>query len=134
MQKKIRKKIVFKGMYLKIKKILQNTDIFICTSNSEGGPIALWEAMSMNIPVVSTKVGGALQYIKNGFNGYLCNISDSKNISNKIHKLILSSKLRNKIGFNARKTIQKNIDSSKITKKYEKLYASACDKFIKLKS
>ena len=25
------------------------------------------EAMSMSIPVVSTKVGGAPQYIKNGF-------------------------------------------------------------------
>ena len=124
-QKKIRKKIIFKGMDLKIKKILQNTDIFVCTSNSEGGPIALWEAMSMSIPVVSTKVGGAPQYIKNGFNGYLCNISDSKNISKKIYRLMLSSKLRNKIGINARKTIQKYIDSSKITRKYEKLYVAA---------
>ena len=124
-QKKIRKKIIFKGMDLKIKKILQNTDIFVCTSNSEGGPIALWEAMSMSIPVVSTKVGGAPQYIKNGFNGYLCKISDSKNISKKIYRLMLSSKLRNKIGINARKTIQKYIDSSKITRKYEKLYVAA---------
>ena len=79
----------------------------------------------MSIPVVSTKVGGAPQYIKNGFNGYLCNISDSKNISKKIYKLMLSSRLRNKIGLNARKTIQKYIDSSKITRKYEKLYVAA---------
>ena len=96
MEKKISKKIIFKGMCLNIKKILEKTDIFICTSNSEGGPIALWEAMSMGIPVVSTKVGGASQYIKNGINGYLCNIGDSENISNKIYKLMLNSNLRKK--------------------------------------
>ena len=81
----------------KYKKILEKTDIFVCTSNSEGGPIALWEAMSMSIPVVSTKVGGAPQYIKNGFSGFLCNISDSKDIANKINKLMLNSKLRKKL-------------------------------------
>ena len=113
------------GMVLNIKEILQNTDIFICTSKSEGGPIALWEAMSMGIPVVSTKVGGASQYIKNGFNGYLCNIFDSENIFKKVNKLILNSKLRKKIGYRARKTIQFNIDSKIITRKYEKLYIEA---------
>ena len=110
---------------MNVKKILQNTDIFVCTSITEGGPIALWEAMSMNIPVVSTKVGGAPQYIKNGFNGYLCNISDSEDLANKVYKLMINSKLRNKIGFQARKIIKKKIDSLKITKKYEKLYTAA---------
>ena len=125
MDKKIVKKIIFKGMCLNIKNILEKTDIFVCTSNSEGGPIALWEAMSMSIPVVSTKVGGAPQYIKNGFSGYLCNISDSKDIANKINKLMLNSKLRKKIGSRGRKIIQDNIDSVKITRKYEKLYIKA---------
>lgn len=125
MEKKISKKIIFKGMCLNIKNILEKTDIFVCTSNSEGGPIALWEAMSMSIPVVSTKVGGAPQYIKNGFSGYLCNISDSKDIADKINKLMINSKLRKKIGSRGRKIIQNNIDSIKITRKYEKLYIKA---------
>lgn len=125
MEKKISKKIIFKGMCLNIKNILEKTDIFVCTSNSEGGPIALWEAMSMSIPVVSTKVGGAPQYIKSGFSGYLCNISDSKDIADKINKLMINSKLRKKIGSRGRKIIQNNIDSIKITRKYEKLYIKA---------
>ena len=81
--------------------------------------------MSMSIPVVSTKVGGAPQYIINGYNGYLCNIYDTKNITNKINKLMLNSNLRKKIGSRARKIIQDKIDSAKITRKYEKLYIEA---------
>ncbi len=119
---KIRKKIIFKGLVLDVKKLLNRADIFICTSSSEGGPMAVWEAMSMEIPVVTTKVGGTPQYIKNNYNGYLSNPGDEKSLSNNIIKLISDFKLRKKLGKQARKTVLKKLDSKLMTKRYEKLY------------
>ena len=42
---------------------------------------------------------------------------------------MLNSKLRKKIGSRGRKIIQDNIDSVKITRKYEKLYIKASNQF-----
>ena len=61
-------------MQQNVKRLLENSDIFLFTSKSEGGPIVIWEAMSMKLPIVTTKVGGTEEYIKNGYNGYLCKV------------------------------------------------------------
>lgn len=120
----IKKKIIFLGMRLDIKKILKKSDIFLCTSKSEGGPIVVWEAMSMNLPVVTTNVGGTPEYIKNGYSGYICNIGDYKGISQKILKLIKSFNLRKKFGTRSRKVVEQFLDSKVISKKYQKVYES----------
>ena len=122
--KKKKKKIKFIGMQKNVKKILENSDIFLCTSRSEGGPITVWEAMSMKVPVVSTKVGGTPEIILNGYNGYLCNISNINQIYKSLVSLIKNSRLRNDFSKHSRKIITNKIDSRIITKKYEKLYHS----------
>lgn len=122
LNKKIRNRIIFKGLVFDVRKLLNKSDIFLCTSRSEGGPMAVWESMSMEIPVVTTKVGGTTQYIKNNYNGYLSNPGDQKSLSNNIIKLISNFKLRKKIGKRARKTVLKKLDAKLMTKKYENLY------------
>ena len=91
---KIRKKITFLGMSSNIKNLLEKSDIFLFTSKSEGGPIAVWEAMSMKLPVVTTKIGGTPEYIKNGYSGYLCKVGDYKQLSNRILNLSKNIYLR----------------------------------------
>ena len=45
------------GMCNNIPELLANSDIFICSSISEAGPMTVYEAMSMKIPVITTDVG-----------------------------------------------------------------------------
>ncbi len=125
---KIRKKIKFYGMKKDVRKDLEKSDIFLCTSKSEGGPIAVWEAMSMELPVVSTNVGGTSQYIKSGYNGYLCKVGDINNLSKKIIKLITSFHIRKKFGIRSRKVVKNKLDANLITKKYERIYEIACSR------
>ena len=105
-----------------IKKLLKNADIFLCTSKSEGGPITVWEAMSMQLPVVTTKVGGTTEFIKSGYNGFLCKIGNVSEISKKIEILLKNKILRHNLGLRARKTAVRHLDYKKISKKYEKIY------------
>jgi len=118
----IRKKIKFIGMSSNVRRLLDNSDIFLCTSKSEGGPIVVWEAMSMLLPVVSTKVGGTSEYIKDGYSGFLCDVGDADGLSKKITILINNYDIRKNFALRSRKIALKLLNSVIIAKKYQKIY------------
>ncbi|MBI4349619.1 MAG: glycosyltransferase family 4 protein [Elusimicrobia bacterium] len=51
-------------------------DLYAITSREEGGPISLLEAMSSGTPVVSTRVGMAVDAVVDGVNGALADVED----------------------------------------------------------
>jgi len=91
----LEKNITFLGKRKDIRSYLKISEIYVCSSNFESSPISVWEAMSMELPVVSTKVGDIEKYIKNDQNGYLVNRNDFKSLSDKIFSL-LNDKKKNK--------------------------------------
>ncbi len=52
-------------------RILTAADVFVLASAYEGYGVALMEAMAAGLPVVATAVGGALQAVRDGVEGYL---------------------------------------------------------------
>ena len=82
---------------------LSCSDFFCLPSLWEGLPLALLEAMSMNIPVICTPVGGVVNVIQDGVNGFLSKSTDDKDIleviqaalrtdKNKLQEIILRAK------------------------------------------
>lgn len=61
----------------------------LVTSEMEGLPIVIIEAIHCNTPVIATSVGGIPELIKNGINGYLVpfDFNTPKNIANSIIKV-----------------------------------------------
>ena len=53
-------------------------DCYLMSSRVEGGPKSLIESPACNTPVVATDCGMAKQVIKNGVNGFLCDIDASQ--------------------------------------------------------
>lgn len=49
----------------------QASDLFLCTSSSEGAPLPVFEAAACGRPVVSTSVGAVPDLVTNGETGYL---------------------------------------------------------------
>lgn len=73
-----------------IKDIYAKCDVWLCGSWSEGFYLPLLEAMACRCPVVSTQVGGPLDTIKEGVNGYLVPLGDSTALANQlVHVLTL---------------------------------------------
>ena len=74
-----------------IKDIYAQCDVWLCGSRAEGFHLPPLEAMACRCPVVSTEVGGPIDIIKNGLNGYLVPVNDSTGLANHlVHVLSLS--------------------------------------------
>ena len=64
---------ILTGMMASVVELLTDTWVLLVVSKSEGIPFVILEALSMDVPVISTDVGAIPEAIKDGFNGYLIN-------------------------------------------------------------
>ena len=80
---------------------IADADLFVLSSNFEGMPNALIEAMCLGLPVISTKVSGATDLIQDGINGLLVDVGDAEQLSDCMRRMLADSKLRQKYAQNA---------------------------------
>jgi glycosyltransferase involved in cell wall biosynthesis len=60
----------------KLREIYASCDVWLCGSRAEGFHLPPSEAMACRCPVVSTRVGGPMDIITQGENGYLVDVGD----------------------------------------------------------
>lgn len=85
--------------------LLIKSDLYILTSNFEGMPNSLMEAMACGLPCISTDCPtGPKDLIDNGINGLLINCNDANELALSI-ELLINNKLAKKLGLEARKKI-----------------------------
>ncbi len=80
--------ILLPGVSNKLFDEISKAELFVLSSNYEGMPNALIEAMCLGLPCISTKVSGATDLIKDGINGLLVDVGDTNDLINKITRLI----------------------------------------------
>jgi len=118
--------ITFAGIVRDIPAFLAMVDIITFSSDFEGLPIALLEAMAMASPVVSTRVGGIPNVIEDGINGILVPPREPEALANQLLTVLRDKNLQKALGQNARDTIQKSFSSQNMHQKildlYQKLY------------
>src|SRR5699024_2810623 len=87
---KIDDKVHLKGKVPNIQKCIKDSTVFVLSSDYEGMPNALIEAMTLGIPCVATDTpsGGPAEVIKNGYNGYLVPIKNVNELKDAIQKLL----------------------------------------------
>ncbi|MDB4976890.1 MAG: glycosyl transferase group 1 [Myxococcaceae bacterium] len=72
----------------KIKDLYAQCDVWLCGSTSEGFHLPPLEAMACRCPVVSTKVGGPLDVVRDGVNGYLVPVDDQAGLADRLKKVL----------------------------------------------
>lgn len=95
--------------------------IFIQTSRAEGLPTCILEALSCEVPVVASDVGGTNEVILNGKTGYLFNNREVDQAIDFIKK-IKENNLFDELGKNGREIIIKKFSWDVITRKTISIY------------
>jgi len=92
--------VVFEGArsHDEIRHLLGSADIFALASFAEGVPVALMEAMIMEVPCVSTFVAGIPELIRDGLDGLLVPASSAEAMASALQRLIEDPLLRRSLG------------------------------------
>lgn len=99
---------------------ISSAQMFVLSSDFEGMPNALLEAMCLGLPVISTKVSGAMEVIEDGYNGLLVEIGDESGLVSAIHSLLGDEALRNALASRATESASK-LDLEEITSQWNRL-------------
>lgn len=82
-------------------------EYFLLSSQYEGMSNAMIEAMCLGLPVISTKVAGATDLIKDGVNGYLVDVKNSDAMTNRMSQVADNASLQKLMGVEAMKVYEK---------------------------
>jgi glycosyltransferase involved in cell wall biosynthesis len=116
-------KVILPG-WLPREKLIQSlysADIFMSTSKREAQGVAIIEALSCGVPVISTDVGGVSDVLIDGFNGYLVENNNMDDFIKKIKSLNDNRELLKKLSKNASYNIHKKYSWTSIGANFEKL-------------
>lgn len=96
-------KLILTGFRNDIPEICRCADVGVLPSKREGLGLAGIEMLASGLPVVASGVHGIVDYVKDGYNGYLADPTDSHDFAVKI-KILFDPEMR--------KTIAKNCSAS----------------------
>ena len=108
-----------------IPELLNAYDIFVLSSEREGLPLVVLEAMAAGTPVIATAVGGIPRVIEHGVNGFLVqDVTPEAFRSELKHVLELPPEELAKIGKAAREHVLAKYSTAAMSRAYEEVYRS----------
>lgn len=114
------KNIFLCGVSNNIREELEKSEIFVLSSDSEGMPNVLIEAMAVGLPVISTDCpcGGPRELIDDGKNGILIPVKDEDKLIENLEQLIQKPYWAKELGKNA-KNVRQLLKTESIVKKWK---------------
>lgn len=97
-------------------------DIFCLSSDSEGMPLTLLEALASGVPVVSTEVGGIPEIIEDGVNGYLVPKGSAEALARRVVDLLKDPGKAAELARAGRAMVHERFPAEKMIAATERLY------------
>ncbi|MBL0156910.1 MAG: glycosyltransferase family 4 protein [Bryobacterales bacterium] len=98
----------FLGFQHDLQRAMAMLDIFVHPSMMEGLPIVIYNAMTMNVPVIATDVAGVAEVITDGETALLVKAGDVEGLANAMLRLIDDVSLRARLRTAAAERIRSN--------------------------
>ncbi len=102
--------------------LYNEASVFFLPSVTEGIANVALEAMSMELPVVSTRCGGMEEAITHGVNGLLADVYDHISLAKNLVELLKNCELRILLGKAARRKVIEKFDLGIQINKFESVY------------
>jgi len=115
-------RVVFAGFVPDPYPILSTFDLFLMTSQHEGFPVALIEAMALGVASIATDVGGVGEAIRDGIDGLLAPFGDAETLSAQALRLLDDAPERARLGANARQRVHDEFSIETMVNEVEAMY------------
>ena len=116
------KNVFLLGLRKNARSFLIDMDVFILTSQFEGLPLTIIEAMFAKLPIIATDVGGIGELVQNEKNGFLVSADNCEELVESMKDLIENPGKRIKMGKESQKIAIDNYTLDKMIQKYNELY------------
>src|SRR3989440_512475 len=97
----VSQRIIFAGQVTDVQPFYAMADVFVLPSHSEGSPNVLLEAMSANVPIAATAVGGVPEIVENDVSALLLPASDPPALAGALATLLTDKNLARRLATNA---------------------------------
>jgi glycosyltransferase involved in cell wall biosynthesis len=98
-------RVHFLGWRRDVPEILKAANVFLLTSETEGLPRSMLEAMSLGLPPICTAVGGVPEVITDGVDGFLIDVNDADAVARALDKM-QNETTRKRIGCAAKERVR----------------------------
>jgi len=114
----------FLGERLDVAEILASSHLFALSTNWEGFPISILEAMRACLPIVASEVGGVCEAVVDEETGFLVPSGSVTALRNRIVCLLTNPDLRRRMGQAGRKRYEENFALAAMLRKTSVVYKS----------
>ena len=126
------KRVYFAGLQTEIRPWLKAMDIFMMSSEFEGLPIALLEAMSMGCMPACTDAGGIPEVVQDNVNGLLVPVKDPLQLAHRLSDLLAEPHKLAGMKMAARTTVVHHFSMKKMVNQLETIYDDVIQKHARL--
>ena len=120
----IESSVSFLGYREDIPEILAALDVFVLSSELEGSPAVIKEAMALRKPVVATGVGGIPEIVEDGVTGFLVPSHNSELLAKGVLDIWRNREKGEMMGQKGKKMIDKRFTPERLASQTENLYRS----------
>ena len=110
------------GLQEDVRPWLAAMDVYLQSSEYEGLPVALLEAMASELPVVATRVGGVPEVVVDGETGFLVPARQPGKLVEGVEPLLADGELRRRLGGAARRRVCEHFDITRMERRLQAIY------------
>lgn len=102
--------------------LMKKKFVYVCSSEFEGLPISVLEAMAVGLPVISTRISGITTVIEDNKTGFLVSPRNPQQLAQKIVQILDDDILCIRVARRGQQYIYDNYDIATTVRQYEALY------------
>jgi glycosyltransferase involved in cell wall biosynthesis len=121
-ERDLERTVLLLGFRRNVADVLAALDVAVFSSDREGSPLAVIEAMAAGKPIVATAVGGVPDLVQNDEHALLVPPRDAPALAEAVGRLLRDRDLRERLGRNAEERQRREFDIESTVRAFEDLY------------
>ncbi|MDO8546004.1 MAG: glycosyltransferase family 4 protein [Nitrospirales bacterium] len=115
-------RVLFAGYRTDIPRVLSAMDLYMLPTRREGFGVAFAEAMSMEVPVIASRIPPLDEIVADGHTGALADVGSPDAFARAAEPLLADPDLRRKMGQAARQRVLERFEQLLMCRAYERLF------------